>query len=69
MTTNKLNKKPSKKELETKRLRKLWRSTGYHKHMPFGNFRILTTNVKNLPNISSRCEKEKVTRSKAKRTY
>jgi hypothetical protein len=39
-------KKFTKKELETKRLKKLWRSLGYHKYMPFGNFRILATRNK-----------------------
>lgn len=48
----------TKKELETKRLRKLWRSMGYHKYMPFGNFRILAGNVKSLPTISTRCRKK-----------
>jgi hypothetical protein len=39
-------KKLTKKELETKRLKKLWRSTGYNKYMPFGNFRLLASRVK-----------------------
>jgi len=41
-------KKPTKKELETKRLRKLWRSTGYHKYMPFGGFRKLANARKDI---------------------
>jgi hypothetical protein len=41
-------KKLTKKELETIRLRKLWRSTGYNKYMPFGNFRILANKRKDL---------------------
>jgi len=42
-------KKLTKKELETKRLRKLWRTMGYNKYMPFGNFRILASKRKTLP--------------------
>jgi len=48
MPTKPLSKKLSKKELETIRLRKLWRSTGYHKYMPFGNFRLLANSRKSL---------------------
>jgi hypothetical protein len=46
-TNGKLRKKSTKKELETKRLRKKWRELGYHKVMPFGNFRLLAnrTNI------------------------
>jgi len=44
----KLVKRLSKKELETKRLREKWRSTGYDKYMPFGNFRILASKRKDL---------------------
>ena len=54
-----ISKRPTKKELETKRLQKLWRSTGYHKYMPFGNFRILAGSVKNLPTISTKCNTRK----------
>jgi hypothetical protein len=49
MTAKKLSKIPSKKltkkELETKRLRKKYIELGYDKHMPFGNFRKLCTSV------------------------
>lgn len=57
--SKKLSKNPTKKELETKRLRKLWRSTGYHEYMPFGNFRRLAGTVKNLPTISTKCNTRK----------
>lgn len=46
MLTKKLSKKPTKKELLTKRLRKKWRDSGYHKYMPFGNFRLLCSKRK-----------------------
>ena len=43
---SKFTKKLSKKELETKKLRKKYRELGYHKYMPFGNFRILASRRK-----------------------
>jgi hypothetical protein len=44
----KLVKRLSKKELETKKLKKQWRELGYDKFMPFGNFRILASKRKDL---------------------
>jgi len=45
----KSTKRLSKKEQETKNLKKRWRDLGYHKFMPFGNFRILASKRKTLP--------------------
>ena len=45
-TKSKFTKRSTKKELETRKLRKQWRELGYHKYMPFGNFRILATRNK-----------------------
>jgi hypothetical protein len=38
----------TKKEKETKRLRKLYRELGYYKFMPFGGFRKLANSRKSL---------------------
>lgn len=40
--------KNDKKDKLTKKLRKKWREDGYHKFMPFGNFRKLYMRRKTL---------------------
>jgi len=42
----KSTKRLTKKEQETKNLKKRWRDLGYNKYMPFGNFRILASKRK-----------------------